>query len=252
MGKFNLYGYMYVDSNSNEEQIIQLATYFVYHLEGRQAPRPILDMSPVYEDDIKLMEVPERPIIKMTKSEYVDNFFETGSLQLGSFEYYANHENDEVRDKLEGDVVLIAQRDNFTAAGRFGGGFDHYIFCTFLGDPDPEVLAKFGYDSGFIITDPDGFAKAIKKTLGAKKHEYAACRYNHHKVLRGLINPNFDMMRIDHRTIEMLGTARHFIKPSEFAHQSEFRFTWKMPQDVSQPIIVTCPEAIQFCERLPS
>ncbi|WP_253449667.1 hypothetical protein [Halomonas sp. Y3] len=252
MSKMKLFGHMWIARNLTETEIRKLCGFLALGLPNLDAYQNSMEVTPVDESAISRMEVPDMPIVKMAKKDHVNSFFEEGKLQLSSFEYYSRHDHGEIGDRLEGDVILLAERENFTTAGRFAGGFDHYLFCTYLGDPNPETLAKFEYDSGFIIRDPAGFATAIQRALGAKIHEYASCVYSSHKALRGKVQPGFTIDRIDHHTIEMVSSARHFVKPDHFSHQREFRFTWQMPHDVSEPFIITCPEAIQYCDRLPS
>lgn len=250
MGKMKLFGHMWIDRNLTEVEIRKLCGLYVLGLPNLEDYRYNMEVTPIKESAIQCMAIPDVPILKMTKQQYVDDFFGTGRLQLGSFEYYSRYDHGEIGDREEGEVVLVAEGNNFTAAGKYAGGFDNYLLCTYLGEPDPETLEKFGYDGGFIIKDPERFAMAIQKALGALSHEYANCAYNPHKAIRGKMQPGFTIERIDHRTIEMISTARHFIKPDRFAHQREFRFTWKMPHDVNDPYMIECPEAIQYCERI--
>lgn len=207
-------------------------------------------VTPLPESTVKRMQIPDVPLVKMAKAEHVDAFFEEGVLQLGSFQYFNQYDHEEIGDAEEGVVVLLAERDGFTAAGRYGGGYDNYIFCTYAGFPDKKVLAGFGYDDGFFIRDPEKFSEAIQRAIHSQDFEYAACIYSPHKALIGRVQSSFKVERIDSRTIEMVSTARHFIKPDRYADQKEFRFTWHMSQVVDAPKRVLCPEAAKYCERL--
>lgn len=252
MGKMKFFGMRTYHRNMSDLEIQGLCGIYAHNVLQPQDFQPHMLVTPVNEADIHRMEVPKKPIVKMAKKEHVESFFETGTIQLGSYEYYNNFDHGEIGDEKEGEFILIGERDNFTVAVKIADGFDNYLLCTYQGEPDPETLEKFGYDSGFIIIDPVGFANAIQKALGAQRHEFASCVYSQHKAYRGEIQPGFSPLHIDHRTSEVVSTARHFIKPDQYAHQQEFRFTWKMPHDVREPLLLACPEAVQYCERLPA
>jgi hypothetical protein len=85
------------------------------------------------ESLVKRMQIPDVPLVKIAKAEHVDAFSEEGVLQLGSFQYFNQYDHEEIGDAEEGVVVLLAERDGFTAAGRYGGGYDNYIFLHVCG-----------------------------------------------------------------------------------------------------------------------
>jgi len=245
-----LYGYLWIARELDEIEVSQVCGWYVHG--KKQGDRLGVEecVVPVDERQINLMSVPDQTIVKMSKKQHVDSFMKTGELQLGTYDYYNKIGHNEIGDDQEGQTVLLGQRQGFTAAGKFAGGFDSYIFCTYLGTPDANVLDRFGYDSGFIIKDPKKFTHAIQEIIGAQNFSFGCCAYSEHKALRGRLSPDHSFERLDHRTMEMVGEARHFLKPDSYSHQREFRFTWRITEDVAQPLLVRCPEAVQFCEPL--
>ena len=49
--------------------------------------------------------------------------------------------------------------------------------------------------------------------------------------------------------LRKLKFSKFYIKNKRFAHQNEFRFTWKLPNEINKPIIMDFPEAIKFCKK---
>lgn len=203
------------------------------------------------ENEILLNQVPGERIIKMTKRIHLDGFLSDGTLQLGTAIYYAGHENPEVGDPMESaPIVLIGERLGYTQAVAVQGGLDHFLFCAALGEPDEEIMRNFGYDACYEVTQPAAFAAAVQDALDAQGGAFGRCLYTPYRALRGAISEQASLMRIDHRLMDMLGSARNFLKPKRFEGQREFRFTWKMPAEKHGTLLIKCPEAIAFIRPL--
>lgn len=202
-----------------------------------------------YESEFNGLEKPSSSIIKMSKREHVDSFFKYGTLQLGTFEYYRNHENEEVQDKEEGSTILVGSNSQNTAVVTITGGFDHYTFCCFDGQADPEIIKKFDYDSYFKIIDPVGFQQAISKKLNAVFSMKSKCLYKNDKVLISQVSDNFNFGVLSSHMETLGDISKFYIKNRRFAHQNEYRFTWKVQNDIKKPIIMDFPEAVKFCRK---
>ncbi|MBY6056777.1 hypothetical protein [Leisingera daeponensis] len=211
---------------------------------------PDKEVEPRRMEEIGLMQVPNVPVVKMSKSEYVDAFFEKGTIQLGTYRYFREFGHNEIGDSTEGHVVLFADGFGRSAIGRFEDDDRDYVFCSYIGQPDPDVISKFGYDSHFVIDDVEGFALAVQRKLSAPSICFGRCVYSPHKAMRSFLPEGTSFRRIDKNIIQNFGVARHFIKPDEFSHQREFRILWNLPEGVAQtPLKIDCPEAVQFCSR---
>ncbi|MDT8408044.1 MAG: hypothetical protein RQ741_00460 [Wenzhouxiangellaceae bacterium] len=235
----------------NTEQQQLLLRWLLSDFHSHSDLESLEKIEPIVEAQIRIMEVPERPIIKLAKKCHVDDFFRYGALQLGSFNYYASYDHTEVGDKQEGIVTAIATADWGIVAGNYGSGFDNYVLCATSAPADVTVSESFGYDSGFIIADPDGFAKAIQKSVGSGSYIYGMCEYNAFKAIIGANAKEIDRYSISHETAKMITAAKYFVKPLRYAHQDEFRFLWDASGDLHDAEIVHCPEAIRFCRKLP-
>lgn len=203
----------------------------------------------VDESRIPLNIVPERPVIKMAKSEHVEAFFRDGTLRLGTFSYYNEFDHEEIGDRTEGSFILVGQHPPTTAFVEISGGFNYYVFCCYSGDADDACMHRFGYDSSYRIVEVEAFATAIQKRIGAISYRFSECAYSKDKVIIGKVGSDFDFNVMSARLIDLVNEAKYFVKPVAYSNQSEFRFTWQMPSDVDVPLDIKCPEAIQFCER---
>ena len=234
----------------------KLSTFEVIFLASKLAKRIPLDepldgaiVDPAYEEEVRLMQLPEGRVTKLAKKEHVDAFFSNGTLRLGTYEDFRTQGNAEVRDHQEGFASVVAVGDTMTAFGTYQRAEDSFIFCTYAGDPDPGVIDSFGYNDKFFIEDVVGFCAAIQESIRSTSLSFGTCVYCEEKVLVGKLSPNFVSSRIDHRTAELAGEATHYVKPVRYSHQNEFRMVWRMASLVSRPIIIQCPEAVKYCFR---
>ena len=74
----------------------------------------------------------------MSKSEHIENFFEYGRIQLGSFLYYRKFDNEEIGDNSEGAVIVVGRNSLQTAFAEIGSGFNNYVFCCYDGLPKKQ------------------------------------------------------------------------------------------------------------------
>lgn len=245
----NLYGMGHVGRNLSKFEIRMLASYCLEQSPSGYtiSERGLID--PAHERDIGLMVQPKKPVLKMTRREHADSFFRDGTLRLGTYNDFRTAGHPEIRDHQEGFVVLIGESLGRTAWGTFEADGDSFVFCTFLGDPDPSVVADVGYDSYYFIHDVSGFATAVMTTLDSLDMAFGKCVYCSEKAMLGAIQPDYSFDRIDHKSVEMIGSAMHFLKPVKYSHQSEFRFVWQMGKLTREPLIIQCPEAVQYCSR---
>jgi hypothetical protein len=238
-----------IHRNLSAEELIELASYFYSKCHGGiSGANPFFLLAS--QCDLRLNQKPTERILKMAKAKDVDAFFKDGTLQLGTVRHYARSENAEIGDKLEdAPIVLIGERLGYTIATAVHGGYDHYIFCTMLGNVDAETSDGFGYDASFEIIDAFGFQSAIAKCIASTNFSFGRCVYTPYKAMHGLVSDDVSSMRMDHTMMDILGAARNFLKPTRFQHQREFRFAWRVPHETDAPIIIKCPAAIQFVRR---
>lgn len=248
-----IYGEIEIHRNLSAPEMEEVASLLYSKCSRTRAD--IVGANPFFtlanEVDIRINQRPPEKIFKLARAEHVDAFFNDGTIQLGTVRHYARHENPEIGDKYEdAPMVLIGERIGYTRAVAVEGGYDHYVFCAMLGDADKMTADGFGYDSIFEITDPYGFLSAIGNCIRSKSGSFGRCNYTSYKAMKGIVNKAMRTDRIDRSLIEILGSARNFLKPIKFKHQRELRFTWQMPHETDAPIIIKCPSAVQFARRI--
>ena len=201
--------------------------------------------------EIHVGEIPTQPIVKMMKSVHADWLVNEGKIRLGSVEYYRQHENPEVRDPQEGICILTAYDGNETHIYHVRGGLNDRLLCCYVGDPDPDVINRFGYDAAVEITDVAGFLDAISRSLGSTESSFARCLYVRDRVIYGSVNTPLSVQgAIDGDAAEILGLARAFLKHESYKHQSEFRFLWRGQGHLTDYLDIICPELTRFCRRV--
>jgi len=203
-----------------------------------------------YESDLNYKKNTVSKVIKMAKKEHVDDFFETGKIQLGTFSYYRSLENKQSGDKREGAGLLVCKAANLTFFTVYQEGNHHLVFCTYDGDPDPKIIAEFGYDSGFEIFDIEKFNLAIAKRVEAEESVHSNCLYRNMKVVVSDLHINKRINSISRELIDMIGPTKYFVKTVDYHHQKEYRFIWKVKNIKDDKMIIECPEAIDYCRPL--
>lgn len=207
-----------------------------------------------YVEEFKKLKSPKGRVLKMAKKEHVDSFFKEGILQLGTFNYYKKKENPEIGDSSEGDYIVVGRHPGVTWIFQMIGGLNNYVFCCYDGEPEPKVIERFGYNDCFEITDLEGFSNAIKKSLNAVKSFKSKCVYKKDKVLIGNLPIDQDFRAVVTEVkLGMDNEAKYFMKFPIYEHQNEFRFIWQMQsnEEVEDPLLIHCPEAIEYCRRHP-
>ncbi|MCB0534738.1 MAG: hypothetical protein KDD14_21215 [Saprospiraceae bacterium] len=241
--------YLLYPPNLNDQHIRAISGVLVNGLFIDQ-PVPYDKFADItYESEFDGEHIPRHRVIKMSKTEYINSFFETGKLQLGTFKYYNQFDNPEIGDKSEGSFIIVGQNEKHTAFAEIGSGFNNYVFCCFDGEPDPEVIERFGYDDYFEIVDINGFSEAISNAINARTIYKSRCIYKKDKVLVGQTPEDFDFSTVSVRLNELANESKYFIKTNEYKHQNEYRFIWDIDADIEEPIIIDCLEATKFCKR---
>lgn len=203
-------------------------------------------------------------VIRYMEQQYIDQFFETGNLRLGSFRQFAKHEDEMRRDEGEGMAGMqlnYAEGQTLAVAGWFGS--EAYVLSTSIIE-DPELMKKFKTDGYFRIKDTAAFGAAISNHIPGYMIGYeGSCLYRSERMItetftNSLISepPSNEVAaeewanKIEQRIHEDSQLTPYFLKPLSYAEQNEYRFIWQTRQKSEDYIDVTCPEAIRFCEKV--
>lgn len=249
-GSVRMFNYRFIDRKLSDWELQALCGAIIHNVQFDPSANAGKFIKPIPEKRFKLGVVPQEAIVKLGKKEHIKAFFESGALQLGSYNYYNSFDHSEIGDSQEGIVTLLTQIPSGVIGGTYGSGYNQQIFCASIGKPDLETMKKFGYDSGFIIHDPIGFSNAVAKSIGATSHIFGRCLYRPHKAVLGFPKHTVNPYEISHRSADIVNAAKHFIKSERYSHQKEFRFLWEQSADVSGAEVFDCSSARQYCSPL--
>ncbi|WP_338490973.1 hypothetical protein VRB78_11475 [Pseudomonas trivialis] len=209
---------------------------------------------------------------KYMKREYLEGFFETGALKIGTLYGFRDIELgnaigdvDEAKHRYLMDYkggTPIDMSSNSPEAtflreqGVFGneahelvGSFitiedkvtvaqscpDMYVFCM-TNEYDPVAMVEFGYDSCFEVVDIDGFLRALTQSLGGKG-QFAG------------------LAEVTYKNRENSYTVPHDVHPAmmkgvEYGYQKEVRALWFTPETNIEGFIVLAPITTQYCRKI--
>lgn len=202
-----------------------------------------------YEQEFDGLVDPNSQVIKMSKKKYIDSFFESGFIQLGTISYYRSLAHSEQGDGNEGSIFVIGRGEEETGFAQIKSGFNYYLFCCSDGSPDSKLIDHFSYDDYFIIEHPQLFMEAIGKTLNANNYFRSRCLYKTDKVLIGDVPKGFNFNVLSSKLKNMVAKTKYFIKTKDYEHQKEYRFIWETDADLTKPLVIQCPEAVKYCRR---
>ena len=207
-----------------------------------------------------------RPVIyRYLDKQYVDAFFETGSLRISSFSAFAKHKDEARQDSHEGHGIVMhrnSEGQGQTMMAAIAQGHNAYVLCGAM-NYRVDLANSFNADSGFRINDSLGFGEAISKYLpGFYMGMEGACLYLANRTVQRDMGPidldsmkvtpegkELDMGKMFQNVFAAAGDDLFFIKSDIYAQQNEYRLLWLSPRDVTGHIDIVCPEARQFCTR---
>ncbi len=217
-----------------------------------------------------LLTVP--PLIRYMKTEYIEEFFETGKLMLTTFERCKTNEDESRKDESEGICNFEINHSNGNMNGIQVVGKHSYMFCTSLNESQ-HLLKKFNSNNYLIIFQPLEFANVISKWIpGFNKGQIGLCTYKENKKIKR--NVNFDsnettklMIKASEEGNEeeakrlFYQSKREFseainnnimnepylVKSINFSDEAEVRIIWTTEDDVNEPLFINCKEATNFC-----
>lgn len=205
---------------------------------------------PVYRifDDIKWME----------------NFFETGEIMLSCFANFKKNTDEMQGDKSEGSGIVggLSKDGKSHEYVFYNSGTNAYIMSA-TSELDKRVINDFKGKCAIKINFPTLFGLEISKKLPFVKSglegkcDYKPYRSNIYgkEQIENDIFQSLDFQKkpynYNQKVIEELTRGREiFLKEDKYQHQKEYRFAWFSDKEISKSIIVNCPEAIEYCDKI--
>jgi hypothetical protein len=217
----------------------------------------------VFSNVVNYINVPPY-LYRYENQEFIDKFFETGEILISSFHQYKKYEDNQLGDKSEGSTFNVGHTSNNKTVSTFTTvGMNSYCFCTST-LLDKKLFKVFSRNAVFVIKDPINFILQIEKSLSRITEVlYGNCIYIDKKMLiKQLPAVELEKLQDDNdptkissaklmATLAQLdGPEQFFIKKINYQAQSEYRLIWNCDRTVTDPILIKCPEAIQFCEKI--
>jgi len=200
-------------------------------------------------------------IYRYENQEWIDNFFETGEILISCFDQYSKYEDNQLGDMSEGlgSNMAIAQDGLIFTKTKFG--MDCYCFCTST-QLRKELFKTFDRNSVFRIKDSINFMMQVEIALkNVTEVLFGNCIYLEERSIKKKIESvNFDAMANGSKNISVEDTLslafkiggfeQLFLKKLMHQEQNEYRLLWKTDSKVTDSILIQCPEAIKFCEKV--
>lgn len=204
------------------------------------------------------IQVHPTPVYRYMKEQYVDEFLSSGKLRLSSFEAFAKHPDEDMRDANEGFHTLAAAgRDSTMYLVSRHGGVCFVASASYRGPWVPSSLSQ--NRACLEIRNPLLFATAIAKALNdCNAAVVGACSYVHQRsTLLEVPGYNFNeahqlggLAVIQQEAEALLQYRPMFMKPARFQDEQEFRFVWRMDRPVPETMDIVCLDARAFCRKV--
>lgn len=203
-------------------------------------------------------------LYRYENQEFINRFFETGEILISSFYQYSRYTDNQLGDKSEGSAVNHGStKDGKTVFAVTSFGHNAYCFCTST-LLQKDLFEVFKRNSAFRIKDPINFILQIEKSLTRVTEVlYGNCIYLPKRILSKEIGElDLEKMRINdgsnnlsmdlmfQKVGELAGPEQLFLKNISYQQQSEYRLLWLTDVTIDNPIILKCPEAVKFCEKI--
>jgi hypothetical protein len=202
-------------------------------------------------------------LYRYENQNFIDKFFETGELYISSFYNYKKYQDNELGDIYEGKTMNYAISESDLTIGSYTSvGINEYSFCTST-ILDRSLFKTFSRDSVFRIKDPINFILEVSRSL-QRVHRvlHGHCIYLDKKILIEKLHGIVDMETLKSEeggiSFEKLmqisnyvqGLDSYFLKLKQHQHHSEYRILWQTDREIKNGILINCPEATKFCEKI--
>lgn len=191
--------------------------------------------------------------------KHVDDFFDNGNIYLSSFQNFKNYEDEMQGDKTEGQNLVGGFDGNKTSQYVFyEGGINAYVLCS-TNSLNENVIKDFKGMGAIKIKDSVNFGKEIARKLPFVNTGIEGdCIYGDSKVQileneknKAFHNIDFkNPISIKEELSQITLGVEMFMKHNKYRHQQEHRLLWFSDAQIQNGIVVHCPEAIQYCDKI--
>ncbi|MDD3740592.1 MAG: hypothetical protein PHH30_05060 [Bacteroidales bacterium] len=202
------------------------------------------------------------PIYRLLDNNiWIENFFNNGELMLSCYNNFRKNPDEMQGDKSEGTFMITGKdckKNHHVILGD--SGLNSFVMSTTNLITD-QVIRDFNAKCAIKIINPSFFAMEIARKLPfVQSGVEGKCIYVDFKSI-SLENEieeyeffNGGEIQNDLKTsIEMQKLTKGnemFLKSNKYSHQNEYRLIWFSVMEIKESILIKCPEAIPFCEKI--
>jgi hypothetical protein len=202
------------------------------------------------------------PVFRLLNEvEYANNFFDKGEIMLSCFNNFRKYPDEIQGDVNEGNASIggTDEKGNMKFV-NYNAGFNAYILST-TNKLNETIIGDFKAKCAIKINQPTVFAHELSRkiphvTSGLEGNcDYASSRLHFIKEMEA----NKDFQEIDFVNDPQKGNITMseltmgmelFLKLNKYSYQKEYRLIWFAKKTIDHSIIVYCPEAIEYCEKI--
>lgn len=202
-------------------------------------------------------------LFRYMPEEFVNNFFEDGSIRLSSFTQFHSHEDEQRLDKREGKAMFVSttqKNGGQTVQVHTKPELNAYVLCTTM-IHDSSLMDSFKCDSYIKIMDSTNFGMAVARHIpGVLASFEGPCIYQYRKIIEqdlGYIKMNqfndtdnpkhINVKALNNFILKKMGHLSLFLKDKSFSHQSEYRYVWLVSNKETDFIDIKVPEIREIC-----
>jgi hypothetical protein len=202
------------------------------------------------------------PVYRYLPGEFVGRFFDKGELRLSSFAQFAKHTDEARGDANEGQSMVSSQGGGRQFTAFVSTGHQSCVLCgSFI--LSKSIMERFsGCNAAIEITNVPDFALAVARQLAGFTNGVSGyCIYAANRILVRHVDTDpfplpadpkegISMDRMFAATAAASQLEDMFLKSSNYSYQAEYRLIWNMDKPLPDNIIISAPDARQFCRRI--
>ena len=206
--------------------------------------------------------IKREPVYRLLDNlDHLESFFSSGQLMISCFETFKKNPDEMRGDPQEGSsMVSEFGNGEFNKHIIYDGGKNAYILSTTT-EPSKEVIKDFNAVGAIKINNPMFFGLDISKKLPfINSGIEGKCDYKNsrHKLMEGEAGRFLNSLEAeDLHNPEIIQQFKQltlgeeiFMKLNKYQHQQEYRFVWFSQTTVEKSMLINCPEAVRFCEKI--
>ncbi len=191
--------------------------------------------------------------------QYIEDFFVNGNIYLSSFQNFKKYEDEMQGDRTEGhNLVGGFNGKDSSHFVSYEGGINAYVLCA-TNSLNENVIKDFKGVGAIKIKDSVNFGKEIVRKLPFVNTGIEGdCIYGdskvqtleneHNKVFQDIDFKN--PVSIKEELSQITLGVEMFMKHKKYEHQQEHRLLWFSEVQIDNGIVIHCPEAIKYCDKI--